>query len=295
MHPPINNFAKTGQAKFFLEFSRSSLQKIFKIETCPERNQREAFKRTFKMAKLVHNVQKKQHKERGQLSSRQRYGLLEKKKDYQLRARDYHKKQATLKALKKKALQRNPDEYYHGMVNKKTDNKGFLVSERDTEVLSTDQVKLLKTQDSAYIKTLRSQELQKIAKLEKTLQFKSQGNHTVFVDSIQEKETFNAAKHFGTDKNLLGNRENRLRLEQLESNQALIPGLKEDSMPKESLDKKRIKKFTQLQAHLERQKKLKEVEERMEIQREGMKNGNKKKVVDALGRTTYKFKKERKR
>lgn len=248
-----------------------------------------------KMAKLVHNVQKKQHKERGQLSSRSRYGLLEKKKDYQLRARDYHKKQATLKSLKAKAKERNPDEYYHAMVNKKTDSNGFLVSERDTEVLSTDQVKLLKTQDAAYIKTLRSQELKKISKLEKTLQFKAQGEHTVFIDTPEQKQNFDAAKHFGTSRNLVHDRENRLRLEQLQGRVELIPELNEDLMPKESLDKKRIKKFAQLQSHLERQKKLKEVEERMDMQREGMKKGNKKKVVDALGRTAYKFKRERKR
>lgn len=247
------------------------------------------------MAKLVHNVQKKQHRERGQLTSRKKYGLLEKKKDYQLRARDYHSKQATLKVLKSKAKERNPDEYYHGMVSKKTDDRGFLVSERDTEVLSTDQVKLLKTQDAAYIKTLRSQELQKIGKLEKTLQFKAQGSHTVFVDSVKQKQAFDASAHFGTDKNLMSSRENRLRVEQLQSKDILIPELDQKAMPKESLDKKRIKKFSTLQAHMERQKKLKEVEERMDIQREGMKKGNKKKVVDALGRTTYKFKKERKR
>lgn len=243
------------------------------------------------MAKLVHDVQKKQHRERGQLTSRAKYGLLEKKKDYQLRARDYHKKQATLKTLKAKATQRNPDEYYHAMVSKKTDDKGFLVSERDTEVLSTDQVKLLKTQDSAYIKTLRSQELQKIQKLEKTLQFKASGGHTVFVDSIEEKQKFSAATHFGTDKNMLGNRENRIKLDQLQSNKLLVPEL----ASKESLDKKRIKKFSNLQEHLKRQEKLKEVEERMNIQREGMKKGDKKRVVDALGRTSYKFKKCRKR
>jgi len=247
------------------------------------------------MAKLVHNVQKKQHRERSQPGDRKRYGLLEKKKDYQLRARDYHSKQATLKSLKQKALARNPDEYYHAMTSKKADERGVLISERDSEVLSTDQVKLLKTQDSNYIKTLRSEELKKIERLEKTLKFQSGGKHTVFVEDEKAKKEFNPVKFFQTDKNLLENRENRLRLDQLQNDSSIVPRLDEEAMPKESLDKKRIKKFAQLKAHLERQKKLKEVEERMDIQREGMKNGDKKKVLDANGRTTYKFKKERKR
>ncbi|CCH45563.1 putative U3 small nucleolar RNA-associated protein 11 [Wickerhamomyces ciferrii] len=247
------------------------------------------------MPKLVHNVQKKQHRERSQPGDRKKFGLLEKKKDYQLRAKDYHRKQNTLKALKQKALQRNPDEYYHAMTSKKTDDRGLLISERDNEVLTADQVKLLKTQDSTYIKNLRNEELKKIEKLEKSLNFKSNGKHTVFVEDEIAKEEFDPVKFFQTDKNLLQNRENRLKLNQLQTDKSLVDRLDEEFMPKEALDKKRIKKYAALQAHLQRQEELKEVEERMDIQREGMKKGDKKKVIDANGRRTYKFKKERKR
>lgn len=114
------------------------------------------------MVKLVHNVQKKQHKEGSQTLDRSKYGLLEKKKDYRLRAADYHKKQAALKALKHKAKAYNPDEYYHSMTRKKTDDCGILVTDRGNESLSVAQVKLLKSQDSNYVRTLRLNELQKI-------------------------------------------------------------------------------------------------------------------------------------
>jgi U3 small nucleolar RNA-associated protein 11 len=247
------------------------------------------------MAKLVHNVQKKQHRERAQPTERKRFGLLEKKKDYKLRAQDYHRKQDALKNLKAKAANRNPDEYYHAMTSKKTDERGILISEREEEQLSNDQIKLLKTQDSNYIKTLRAEELHKLEKVQKGLSFKSTGKHTVFVKDVNEKLSFDAVKHFGTDKNLIGNRENRLRVKQLATNQALVKELDENSMPKESLDKKRLKKYVQLQSLLKRSKQLQEVEERMNIQREGMKSGDKKKILDASGRKSYKFKAERKR
>lgn len=57
------------------------------------------------------------HLERGQPLARiKKFGLLEKHKDYVLRARDHHSKQNRLKSLKEKARNRNEDEFYFGMI-----------------------------------------------------------------------------------------------------------------------------------------------------------------------------------
>ncbi|KAK6456585.1 small-subunit processome [Scheffersomyces xylosifermentans] len=247
------------------------------------------------MVKLVHNVQKKQHKERSQTSDRARFGLLEKKKDYRLRAADYHKKQSALKALKKKAATYNPDEYYHAMTKKRVDDRGVLISERDTEVLSVDQVKLLKTQDVNYIRTSRLSELSKIEKAKQDLTFNAGGKHTVFVDSIQDQQTFDPAAHFGTDASLLDKKENRLRIEQLQTNQRLVNDPIQDQTIKDKQDLKKLKQYKALQRSLNREKQLKEVESRMETTKELMKKGSKKKVVDASGAVTFKWKNQRKR
>jgi U3 small nucleolar RNA-associated protein 11 len=42
--------------------------------------------------------------------------MLEKKRDYKRRAKDYHQKSNVIKKLSEKALNRNPDEFYHKMV-----------------------------------------------------------------------------------------------------------------------------------------------------------------------------------
>ncbi|CAN0552609.1 unnamed protein product, partial [Ectocarpus sp. 12 AP-2014] len=55
------------------------------------------------MSSLRNAVKRVEHKERSQPASRRKLGLLEKHKDYVLRARNYGKKRDRMQALKLKA------------------------------------------------------------------------------------------------------------------------------------------------------------------------------------------------
>lgn len=252
------------------------------------------------MAKLVHNVQKKQHRERSQLNSRARLGFLEKHKDYVKRAQDYHKKENTLKILRAKAKERNPDEYYHAMTSKKMDANGLLHTSRyganEESTLTMDQVKLLKTQDSNYVRTLRQMEKNKLEKKSRQLMFESNGKHTIFVNDRQQLEEFTPETYFNTTTSMVNRRENRLTKDQLMSD-GLSNTMKDPTtiMPTESLNRKKLKKFKAIEGHLERESKLSAVQERMDLQREVMKKGSKKKLTDTQGKVSYKWRKQRKR
>ncbi|EDO15080.1 hypothetical protein Kpol_431p7 [Vanderwaltozyma polyspora DSM 70294] len=253
------------------------------------------------MAKLVHNVQKKQHRERSQLTSRARLGHLEKHKDYVKRAQDYHKKEKSLKILREKVKERNEDEYYHGMHSRKLDQKNNLlyVDRNNNEDLSNDQVKLLKSQDVNYIRTLRTAELNKIENYRKknliinsTSLNKESDNHKVFVDNKNELKNFKPEVYFNTSKELLHKRENRLTNDQLLETEFSSF----DSTVNESLKRKKLKNLKIMQSHIKRESELKNIEQRMNLQREVMKNGSKKKITDPkTGKISFKWKKQRKR
>ena len=97
---------------------------------------------------MKNSAPRRAHRERSQPSARKKFGLLEKHKDYVERATDYKKKQKFLKTLKKKASEKNPDEFYFKMHSSKVDNG---LHTKLVKSLDNDTVKLLKTQDLGYI------------------------------------------------------------------------------------------------------------------------------------------------
>ncbi|KAF7339278.1 hypothetical protein MSAN_02141300 [Mycena sanguinolenta] len=117
---------------------------------------------------LRNSIHRRNHKERSQLANRARLGILEKHKDYVKRAQDYHSKQDRLTRLKQKAAERNKDEFYFSM-SRQTSKGGVHVADRGNVALPQDIVKVLKTQDENYVRTMRSAGLKKIDKIKAQL------------------------------------------------------------------------------------------------------------------------------
>jgi hypothetical protein len=162
-------------------------------------------------------VQRRNHKERAQPTEREKWGLLEKRKDYKLRAADHKQKKQKLKLLSEKARDRNPDEFSFKMISSKVDRQGKKVADRGNAVLTPDVVKLLKTQDAGYIRTMlqmvrkERQELEQKLVLEegevravKDAGSNRQGKHRVYVDDEEEQRSFDAESWFGRGGNLPG-------------------------------------------------------------------------------------------
>jgi U3 small nucleolar RNA-associated protein 11 len=141
------------------------------------------------MSSMRNAVQRRNHKERAQPLERQKWGLLEKKKDYSKRAKDHNEKKRKLGLLKAKAADRNEDEFYFGMMNSTTKN-GVKVAKRGADnaggggkSLSMDVVKLMKTQDVAYLRTVLQSTRKEIARLEQEV---VAGDKGVKVDAVSK-------------------------------------------------------------------------------------------------------------
>ena len=195
------------------------------------------------MSSLRNAVKRVTHKERSQPQNRTRLGLLEKKKDYKLRSRDFHAKQDRLRSMREKVANRNPDEFYFGMHRSKVD--GGATSGRGTgRHVRTDEgraidaekgglgpegVRIMKDQDLAYVRMRMSMDERKVERMQGSLHYLenddddhrdgggSKGGrrrHTVFVGGGRGGivGNFDAARHFDTAPELVGRAFNRPRL-----------------------------------------------------------------------------------
>jgi len=109
-------------------------------------------------------------KERSQPNSRKKLGLLEKKKDYIERARDFQKKKATLQKLKREVALKNPDEFYFKMKNTHL-RDGIHEKDNNKKEKTEDELFNMRTQDIGYLSMRETMEKRKIESLQENHHF----------------------------------------------------------------------------------------------------------------------------
>lgn len=234
-------------------------------------------------ASMLRNAVKRiTHKERAQPSNRKHLGLLEKHSDYVERATNFKNKQKYLKALRRKAAERNEDEFYFRMHNSKV-QKGKHVDNRKNH-LDKGTVDAMKTQDLAYIIHKKQVDSKKAERLRESVQLIGEvkpKKHTVFVADAEELEAFDAATHFDTAPELVERSYNRLRTKQLEqiveSNVRVVP---EEEQLVVGKKRKITPEVRELKQRSKRAKKLEEAYFELSQQRNvATSKGAKKKLV----------------
>ncbi|DBA65845.1 TPA: hypothetical protein ACH3X2_002876 [Trebouxia sp. C0005] len=224
---------------------------------------------------LKNAVKRKTHKERSQPSDRRKFGLLEKKKDYLQRARDFHKKENEIQNLRRKAEQRNPDEFYFAMERKRT--KGGVTAGSVTEAnkYSQQELRFMKSQDASYLALKAQTEMKKVDRLRSQLQFigaAAPRQHVVFVDDQAAVQSFSAEQHFDTPNELLTRSFNRPRTAQLQE---------PDTLTKhnwQQADRKRAAAYRELQQRNDRQNNLLRMAGSMDMEKAVMGKGRKRKL-----------------
>ncbi|KAJ4896263.1 putative U3 small nucleolar RNA-associated protein 11 [Raphanus sativus] len=223
------------------------------------------------MSSLRNAVPRPAHKERSQPQARKRFGLLEKHKDYVIRAKAYHQKEDIKKKLKQKAAFKNPDEFYFKMINSKT------VDGEEINKYSAEELMIMKTQDIGYVFQKWQSEKNKIEKLTASLQ-------------CTEEQPSRRHVYFAED------REEARELELQAKSKTDISAVQ---IPKD-IKKKMERSYRDLEARKSRAKDLEKLYMDMSMQKELQKKGRKRKlredeILNPNGKPVYKWKADRKR
>ncbi len=230
------------------------------------------------MSSLRDAIPRRGYKERAQpRSSRKKFGLLEKHKDYVERAKAYHNKEDTLRRLREKAANRNPDEFNFKMIRAKTVN-GVHRTETEANKYTQEELLLMKTQDIGYVLQKVQNERKKIEKLTTSLHFidnQPSNKHVYFAEDRKEAKKLQ--------------RQHRRKEIQLHS----------DDIPA-SIKRKTEGSYRELDARRNRLSQLEKIYLDMTMQKELQKKGKKRKLredelVCPTTRPVYKWRAERKR
>ncbi|XP_072975203.1 probable U3 small nucleolar RNA-associated protein 11 isoform X1 [Typha angustifolia] len=229
------------------------------------------------MSSLRNAIPRRAHKERAQPQARKKFGLLEKHKDYVLRAKAFHKKEEALRKLKEKAANRNPDEFYFKMVNTRSVG-GIHRPQSEANKYTPEELMIMKTQDIGYVLQKVQSEKKKIERLTSmlhTLDNQPPNNHVYYCEDREEAK------------------EVRLRISGPSKSPTLenVPG---------RIKKKTAASYKELEERKKRVQELEKLYADMALQKELQKSGRKRKlredeIVTPTTKPVYKWRQERKR
>ncbi|XP_010270321.1 PREDICTED: probable U3 small nucleolar RNA-associated protein 11 [Nelumbo nucifera] len=229
------------------------------------------------MSSLRNAINRRAHKERAQPHSRKKFGLLEKHKDYVIRARAFHKKEETLRKLKEKATSRNPDEFYFKMIKTRTIN-GVHKPGIEPNKYSQEELMLMKTQDMGYVLQKVQSEKRKVEKLSAEL-------HCL------DDQPSNKHIYYAED------REEAKEIRSRSSQGGKLPAL--EDIP-DHIKRRTAAAYKRLEDRKKRVNDLEKLYMDMTLQKELQKKGRKRKlhddeIVNPTSRPVYKWRMERKR
>ncbi|XDV40526.1 hypothetical protein PO909_009596, partial [Leuciscus waleckii] len=238
------------------------------------------------------------HKERSQLGFRKHLGLLEKKKDYKLRADDYHRKQKTILALRKKAMDKNPDEFNFKMIHNQLKDGVHMIKPEES-VMTDEQKKMMRTQDIRYVEMKRVSEMKKIERMKSELHFldvneEKKNKHVFYVDSKKEVEDFDLATHLNTVPALVDRVYNRPTIETL-THKSILGAVESKSIKK--LAKQRKQQYLRLSERIDREQEMFVISQKIQTRKDLQDKVKKVKVrkETSTAPAIYRFETKRKR
>lgn len=225
-------------------------------------------------------------------------GLLEKKKDYKLRADDYHRKQKTILALRKKAMDKNPDEFNFKMIHSQLKDGVHLIKPEES-VMTDEQKKMMRTQDIRYVEMKRVSEMKKIERMKSELHFldvneEKKNKHVFYVDSKKEVADFDLATHLNTVPALVDRVYNRPTIETL-TNKSILGAVEPKSIKK--LAKQRKQQYLRLSERIDREQEMFVISQKIQTRKDLQDKVKKVKVrkETSTAPAIYRFETKRKR
>lgn len=214
----------------------------------------------------------KEYKERSQPRARKRLGILEKHKDYVKRARDYHRKDDTIKILQEKAYTKNPDEFYYRMHSSHIAKDGSHLKLKNVNDLDAATVSSMKEQDRRYVAMKTVADTRKIEKMVSQIHLigrtsAAPNTHTFFAEDETDFQQFNLAKHLGTAPELVDRTYNRPHSQTLAARQVVAAQDAGAKTLSRNIERSQGKLYQSLQARISRKQKLQTMLDALEKRR----------------------------